>query len=109
LQTFVLRLRERGVRPVSVNTYLKALNAFARWLHAEGHQTERLVLPSPRAPRRLTATVDQPSLRALLTFRPKGFRRWRTFTVVMTISTLGVGSRNCSMRRSRHWMSRTSS
>lgn len=33
LQHFVVHLRERGVRPVSCNTWVRALNAFCRWLH----------------------------------------------------------------------------
>jgi site-specific recombinase XerC len=36
LQEFVVALRDRGVRPVTVNTWVCALNAFCRWLHEEG-------------------------------------------------------------------------
>ena len=36
LSAFVVALRDRDVRPVSVNTWLRALNAFCRWLHEEG-------------------------------------------------------------------------
>ena len=36
LHDFVVGLRERGLSPVSCNTYLKALNSFVAWLHAEG-------------------------------------------------------------------------
>ena len=36
LQHFVVHLRERGVRPVSCNTWVRALNAFCRWLHEQG-------------------------------------------------------------------------
>ena len=36
LTGFVIRLRERGVKPVSCNTWLRALNAFCRWLYEEG-------------------------------------------------------------------------
>ena len=32
----MVALRDRGVRPVTVNTWLCALNAFCRWLHEEG-------------------------------------------------------------------------
>ena len=35
LQQFVVAARERGVKPVSCNTYIKALNAFCLWLHEE--------------------------------------------------------------------------
>jgi hypothetical protein len=33
LQSFVVKMRQRDVKPISVNTYIKALNAFCRWLH----------------------------------------------------------------------------
>ena len=42
LQQFVVSLRQRGVKPVSCNTYIKALNAFCLWLRDEGHHTDRL-------------------------------------------------------------------
>jgi site-specific recombinase XerC len=45
LQQFVVEVRQRGVKPVSCNTYIKALNAFCLWLHQEGHFAERLQLP----------------------------------------------------------------
>src|SRR5690349_17184729 len=35
LQNFVVKMRQRNVKAVSVNTYIKALNAFCRWLHDE--------------------------------------------------------------------------
>lgn len=44
LQTFVVHLRDRGLKPRSVNTYLQALNAFARWLR-EGTNARRLTCP----------------------------------------------------------------
>jgi site-specific recombinase XerD len=44
LQTFVVSLRERGVKPVSCNTYIKALNAFCLWAHTEGHVQARVQL-----------------------------------------------------------------
>ena len=35
LQALVVMLRDRGLRPRSVNTYLQAMNAFGLWLHAK--------------------------------------------------------------------------
>ncbi len=37
VQEFVVRLRERGIRPVTCNTYLGAMNAVCAWLYDEGH------------------------------------------------------------------------
>jgi site-specific recombinase XerD len=45
LQSFVVTRRQRNVKPVSVNTHIRALNAFCRRLHEEGHHTDRLELP----------------------------------------------------------------
>jgi site-specific recombinase XerD len=44
VQLFVIRLRERGVKPVSVNCWLRVLAAFSRWLHQEGHVSDRVVI-----------------------------------------------------------------
>src|SRR6478672_7571601 len=52
LQQFVVSVRQRGVKPISCNTYIKALNAFGLWLHEEGHTTERLILPLLRFEKR---------------------------------------------------------
>ena len=49
LQAFVIGLRQRGVAPVSCNTYAKALNSFFKWLHSEGHlPTLLMVYEDPR-------------------------------------------------------------
>jgi len=39
---FVVSLRQRGVKPVSCNTYIKALNAFCLWLREPTHEGSRL-------------------------------------------------------------------
>ena len=39
LQRFVIHLRERGVKPVSCNCWLRAMNAFCGWLHEQGVRT----------------------------------------------------------------------
>jgi site-specific recombinase XerC len=48
LQEFVVKQREHGLRPVTVNTYIGAMNAFCVWLHVEGHVVERIKLPKLR-------------------------------------------------------------
>jgi hypothetical protein len=36
MQGFVVHLRERGVKPVSCNCWVRAMNAFCNWLHEQG-------------------------------------------------------------------------
>jgi site-specific recombinase XerC len=57
MQQFVIKQRERGLRPVTVNTYLGAMNAFCAWLHQKGHVTDRVKLPKLRVERRLLSLV----------------------------------------------------
>ena len=42
LKQFVMRLRERGIKPITVNTYVTAMNAYCRWLFENRHATERV-------------------------------------------------------------------
>jgi hypothetical protein len=53
-------LRERGVAAVSVNTYLRCVNAYLRWLHT-GHGRELLRFPRLKEEQKILATF---SLRA---------------------------------------------
>jgi hypothetical protein len=50
LQHFIVHLRERGVKPVSRNTWIRALNAFCRWLHEQG-EAAMLVKLAPHGQR----------------------------------------------------------
>ena len=45
LQHFVVHLRERGVKPVTCNTWIRALNAFCRWLHVFAGLRSRCTTP----------------------------------------------------------------
>jgi len=69
LQTFVVHLRDRGIKPRSVNTYLQALNAFGRWLKEEGHQEQLARLPMLRTENRILQTLTSKQLEALIRMR----------------------------------------
>ena len=64
LQAFVVLLRDRGLKPRSVNTYLQALNAFARWLHEE-HEQPTTHLQLLRTEKRVLATLSAQKMRQL--------------------------------------------
>ena len=65
LQGFVVAMRQRNVKPVSVNTYIKALNAFCRWLHAESHHADRIELGLRKLEKRLVLTLTDDQMTAL--------------------------------------------
>jgi len=84
LQEFVVHLRERGVKPVSCNCYLRGLNAFCRWLHHEGHISQAVRLPPLKLEKRLLALHNERTLRLILGYRPKTFIQWRVHAVACT-------------------------
>jgi hypothetical protein len=84
LQRFVIHLRERGVKPVSCNCWLKAMNAFCGWLHAQGILAEPLSLRPQKLEKRLLRLHSQSAIRTLLHYKPKDYSHWRiTIGVVL--------------------------
>jgi len=89
LQRFVVHLRERGVKPVSCNCWLRGLNAFGRWLHAEGKISEPVRGRPQKEQKRLLPLLNEQALRLLIGYRPKTFVQWRIHTVAVTVLDTG--------------------
>ena len=47
LEDYVIGLSKSGVKPVSIDSYVRGLNCFLSWLHQKGHTTQRLRIPRP--------------------------------------------------------------
>src|SRR5262245_5194138 len=90
LQGFVTSLRQRGVKPVSCNTYIKALNAFSRWLHEEGHVAQRVDLPRLKVEKRILPTLSDQLSRALRSRKPKTCDQWRLWALIALVLDTGV-------------------
>jgi site-specific recombinase XerD len=90
LQAFVVSLRERGISARTVNTYLQALKAFALWLHAEGHQPDRIRLSLLKTEKRVISTLTDAEIRRLVQFRPKTFNQWRVHTLDCLLLDTGM-------------------
>ncbi len=90
LQQFVVSIRQRGVKPVSCNTYIKALNAFCLWLHEEGHFAQRLQLPMLKVEQRIIQTLSDPAMQTLLHQKPKRFDQWRLHALVCLLLDAGL-------------------
>jgi site-specific recombinase XerD len=70
LQQFVIRQRERSIRPVTVNTDIGAMHAFCAWLHQEGHVAERVKQPKLRVENRVLVVLTEAQMRALIAYKP---------------------------------------
>lgn len=90
MQQFVVALRERGIKPVTCNTYIGAMNAFCAWLHQEGHAPTRGKLAKLRVERRLLTLLDDSQIRAVISYRPKTLRQARVHVAALLILDTGL-------------------
>jgi hypothetical protein len=70
LRHFVVETRARGVKPVTCNTWLRALNAACRWLHEQGELPAPVKLKPQRIEKRIIRTHDDTALRGILSYQP---------------------------------------
>ena len=62
-------LRAGGLSPVSVNTYLRSVNAFCHWPHEEGHSPSLLRIPRLKEQQRVLATLRREDVAKLIAYR----------------------------------------
>jgi integrase/recombinase XerD len=62
-------LRARGLSSVSVNTYLRSVNAFCHWLFNEGHASSHLQIPRLKEQQNVLATFAMEQVAKLVAFR----------------------------------------
>ena len=89
LQEFVIHLRDRGVKPVSCNCWMRGTNAFCKWLHGQGAIPAPLRLPPQRVEKHLVPVHDERAIRLLLRFRPTKFDHFRVHTIACTALDTG--------------------
>jgi integrase/recombinase XerD len=90
MQRLIVTLRKRNVKPVSVNTYIKAMNAFCRWLHAEGHHRELLKSSILKMEKRVLSTLADAHMKLLVSQKLKSFDEWRLHALVCSVLDTGM-------------------
>jgi site-specific recombinase XerD len=90
LQQFVVGLRQRGVKPISCNTYIKAIDAFCLWLRDEGHMPDRFELPLLKVEKRIIETLTDDQMATMLMVKPKRFDHWRLHALVCLLLDTGL-------------------
>ena len=86
----IVQLRDRGVSPITVNSYLRCINAYLRWLHEE-HAHERIRIPRLKEEQKVLATLNADHIKRLLQFTPKGSNLKRAH--ILTLLLLDTGLR----------------
>jgi site-specific recombinase XerD len=87
-------LRDRGVKAVSVNTYLRCINVYFHWRDGKGEkccpQCTHIRIPKLKEEQLILATFTPQHVKALLDWRPKHFAEVRLHTLVCLYLDTGL-------------------
>jgi integrase/recombinase XerD len=82
-------LMRRGVKPVSINTYLRAVNAYFRWRHIE-HAANLLRIPRLKEEQKVLATLSSEQVQRIIHFKPKGTNLSRAHLLALLLLDTGL-------------------
>jgi integrase len=85
----IVELRDRGVSPITINSYLRCVNAYLRWLHEE-HKHDLLRIPRLREEQKVLATLTPDDIKRLIQFCPKGRNLKRALTLTLLLLDTGL-------------------
>jgi integrase/recombinase XerD len=90
VKTAVLELAERGLSPVSINVYLRCLNAFMKWLHDEEHIGVPIRIAPLKTEKKVLAVLTPEQVQQLVAYRPRGKNEIRAHTLALLILDTGM-------------------
>ena len=84
-------LKNRGASHITINSYLRCINAYLMWLHKE-HGRDLLRIPKLKEEQKILQTLSTEAIGRILAFRPKTTSRnmVRAHLVVLTILDTGL-------------------
>lgn len=85
----IAEMRDRGVKAITINTYLRCLNAYFHWLHTE-HGQALLKIPKLKEERKVLETFSAQHTRAIIQHRPRGTNPTRAWMVALVILDSGL-------------------
>ena len=90
LNEWVVKLRESGLSVISCNSYIRGINSFLTWLYENEYTAEHLKIQVLRTEQRIIQTFKDEHIRALVSFKPKGFYEWRIYALSCLLIDTGV-------------------
>jgi integrase/recombinase XerD len=90
LTAFVTGMRERGMKVVTCNTYIRGMNSFLSWLLENGHISEPLKAKQLKTDWKVMTYLSDTEVRALVSFKPKGTAQVRVWTIAMVCLDTGI-------------------
>jgi integrase/recombinase XerD len=84
IKTLIIRLRERGLEPISIRSRLQAVKAYCRWAELP------VVIPKMKIEERVLPTFDAAQIRRLMQWRPKTNPEHRLHLLVSLLIDVGA-------------------
>jgi site-specific recombinase XerD len=85
----VAELRNKGMTAVTVNTYLRCINAYFMWLHKE-HGKERVKIPWLNQEQKILSTFTPGHIKALMNWKPVRRSDCRLHILALTAMDTGL-------------------
>src|ERR1051326_3052919 len=85
----IAEIRDRGVQPVTINTYLRCLNAYFKWLNQE-HGQPLLKIPKLKEEGKIIKTLTPQHVRTIVEHRPEGVNASRAWMIALVILDCGL-------------------
>lgn len=83
LKSFVIRMREKGLKPSSCNNRIRAVNAYLQWLESD------LRVDKLKEDQRVLPTFRPADIQVIMNWKPKSFYERRLHTLMLTLADTG--------------------
>jgi integrase/recombinase XerD len=90
LTEWVVAMREKGLKPVTCNTWISGINAFCNWLYENEHLPERLKLSKLKVAKGGRKVLDESVLKAIIRYKPAEFSMIRLRTLLLLLMDTGL-------------------
>lgn len=90
INSFVVRMRESGLSPVTCNISIRSMNSYLSWLFEEGHIPERLKIKQLKVEKKVIKPYTDEELSSILSWKPRTFAERRLFTLLATLIDTGI-------------------
>jgi integrase/recombinase XerD len=90
LNTFVVSLRERGLKPSGANCYIRGINVFLGWMHENGHIQEPLKIKHLKENKPIMKTFTDAQIKIILSHKPKRFAERRLHCLLLVLADTGI-------------------
>lgn len=88
LMARIMELRGRGVKPVSINTWLRGLKAYQLWRKEQGYEVFKVQFL--KTEQKILATLSAADIQRVLNFKPVGVNQLRAHLAALTILDTGL-------------------